>query len=57
MEELKKGDIVQITTKIGPEMTINKIVKLHGYECLWFQGQNLHRDWFEKEALCKVEKK
>lgn len=57
MEELKKGDIVQITTKIGPEMTINKIVKLHGYECLWFQGQNLHRDWFEKEALYKVEKK
>ncbi|TXD37906.1 DUF2158 domain-containing protein [Lujinxingia vulgaris] len=48
----KAGDIVVLKSG-GPKMTIQEDSNRppHRYECKWFSGSKVQRDWFAEESL------
>jgi uncharacterized protein YodC (DUF2158 family) len=58
MPELKKGDIVQLKSGIGPKMTVVLLDNSAGEAtCMWFEGKNRIEDIFDIAALQVVNKK
>lgn len=56
MSDLKAGDIVRLKSG-GPDMTVEYVdTELSRCRCSWFDGKKLSHEFFQPEALEKVEK-
>jgi len=54
MEDFEIGDVVQLRSG-GPKITVHGLVSDGDVVCQWFEGNEVHKESFPKEALKKIE--